>query len=115
LGITAVAVESGTYYADAGDRLEIVSADVAAKYPDATFYCEIDGILVRETNNGSDASKKLMAGDTITHVNKIQVLSVADVAAIINDLYGGDTIEITFVRGGKTMVTNIQLSEAEIQ
>lgn len=115
LGITGVAVQKGTYYADAGDRLEIVTSAYAENHPDSTFYCSVSGVLVRGATKGTDAAKKLKNGDIITQINGIDIVSIADVSLIINDLYGGDSVEITYSRDGDIHKISLILSEAEIQ
>jgi serine protease Do len=70
------------------------------------------GVYVTSVNEGSAAEKAgLRNGDVITAVDGNEVKSAAELTAQKNQHEAGDTITITYVRGGDTFDTELTLDE----
>ncbi len=115
MGIICNNVTKGKYYSISSGKLEVVDKAYADKNPHSSFYAEEDGICVISTNQGLDADGKLLAGDVITKINGKRVYTAEQLTSFINDLHGGDKVEITYLRGGKTYTVTVTLTEAPIK
>lgn len=115
IGITGVGVESGTYYRKTLTGVEVVSAVFAEKNPDTTFYASATGVYVTAINSWADAYGKLQEGDIITHLNGATVFNVLQVSEIINDMTGGDTVDLTVYRNGESINYTIALGVEELK
>ena len=115
IGITGVGVEMGNYYRTTLTGIEKVSAVYAEKNPDSTFYAGANGVYITTINSWADAKNKLKEGDIITHLNGATVFNVSQVSEIINDLSGGDTVDLTVYRNGESLNFTITLGVEELK
>lgn len=109
IGITGVGVEKGTYYRRTMTGVEVVSAIYAEKNPATSFFAGANGVYITDINKGADAKDKLREGDIITHLNGATVFNVTQVSEIINDMSGGDTVDLTVYRDGQSIDVTITL------
>ena len=114
IGITGVGVEKGTYYRLTMTGVEIVSAIYAEKNPATSFLAGANGVYITNINKGADAKGKLQEGDIITHLNGATVFNVTQVSEIINDMSGGDTVDLTVYRNGQNIDVTITLGVEEL-
>jgi Do/DeqQ family serine protease len=71
---------------------------------------EINGLYINEVILGSGAAQSgLKEGDIITKVDGIQIFSPSDLQERIGRLGPGDKVQLTYLRGGKQLVTNVTL------
>ena len=71
---------------------------------------EINGLYINEVIPGSGAAQGgLKEGDIITKVDGIQIFSPSDLQERIGRLGPGDKVQLTYLRGGKQLVTNVTL------
>ena len=115
IGITCVSVQKGTWYKHTDTGIEIVTEDYALSHPKSTFYAEEDGVYVKFTSAGMDAHGKLLAGDIITKIDGTRVYTQYQLMAVLNEHRGGDTVTLTYYRGGKYHDVKVSLKEAEIK
>ena len=117
LGVTGVGVLKNTYYENytnaEGSGVKIVDEEYAKSHPSTTFYAPVTGVHVSATTPGSDAFKKLKAGDFITEVNGNTVSTIYHVMNIINEYNGGDSVTVKYYRDGKYYAVEITLGAAE--
>ena len=114
IGITCVSVQKNTWYKHTDKGIEVVEKSYADQYPKTTFYAEEDGVYVKFTSDGPDASKKLKSGDIITKVNGTRVYTQPQMMGVLNNFHGGDTVTITYYRNGKYHDVDVTLKEAPI-
>jgi membrane-associated protease RseP (regulator of RpoE activity) len=69
--------------------------------------------VVSVTPNGPAARAGLQPGDMLITLNNQRVSSLRDVLAVINGLEIGDTIPLTYYRGGRTYETQIGPDEVD--
>jgi S1-C subfamily serine protease len=69
--------------------------------------------VVSVTPNGPAARAALQPGDMLITLNNQRVSSLRDVLAVINGLEIGDTIPLTYYRGGRTYETQIGPDEVD--
>jgi S1-C subfamily serine protease len=75
---------------------------------------EINGLYVNEVIPGSGADKGgLKEGDIITKVDGTQILSPSDLQERIGRLGPGDKVQLSYLRDGKLLVTNVTLKGEE--
>jgi Do/DeqQ family serine protease len=75
---------------------------------------EINGLYVNEVIPGSGADKGgLKEGDIITKVDGTQILSPSDLQERIGRLGPGDKVQLSYLRGGKTLATTVTLKGEE--
>ena len=115
IGINSSDVKRGKWYKLADKKLESITAEQAAQDPDNSFNAKEDGICVTSTSAGSGADGKLLPGDVITAINGQRVYTVRQLTACINELHGGDQVEITCYRDGKEQTVTITLLESPIK
>ena len=117
LGITGVGVQKNTFYENytnsEGSGVKVVDEEYAKSHPSTTFYAAVAGVHVSSTSVGSDASKKLIAGDIITEINGNTVNTIYGVMSIINEYNGGDSVTVKYYRSGKYYEAEITLGAAE--
>lgn len=71
---------------------------------------EINGLYINEVILGSGAAQSgLKEGDIITKVDGIQIFSPSDLQERIGRLGPGDKVQLTYLRGGKQLLTNVTL------
>ena len=113
LGITGVGVEEGKWYQDVttddGNMIKEVTESFAQQNPDSTFYAAKSGVRVSALTKGLDAAGKLAVGDIITAVAGVEVYNIYQVMDVINKHDGGDTVTVTYWRGGQTYTADITL------
>ena len=113
IGITGVGVQAETWYEnvmqDGALSIKEVTEIYAASHTATTFYAAVSGVYVSDTNKSLDAAGKLQIGDIITKVNNIEVANIYAVMDIINEFSGGDTVSVTFYRGGDYRSVEITL------
>ena len=118
-GRPALGVETVTI-SDAGSWLEAVS-----KYPDLESYTSkiyapssyyyIEGVYVVSVDDDiiyADGGNILSFGDRVISVGGVSVYDNSDITSAVNNYESGDTIEITVMRKGKTVVVEVVLAEA---
>ena len=130
LGITAINVEEGEHYFyngtegnlygyennegteykinSVGAKIELTEEELRDPNNDV-FTADASGIYVVKVTKGLGADGKLEYGDIVTELNGVSVSVVDDARAIFKTLKAGDSIEVKFVRGGKSTVTNMIL------
>ena len=117
LGVTGVGVLKNTYYENytnaEGSGVKVVDEEYAKSHPSTTFYAPVTGVHVSSTTPGSDAFKKLKAGDIITEINGNTVNTIYSVMSIINEYNGGDSVTVKYYRSGKYYETEITLGSAK--
>ena len=70
-----------------------------------------DGLLVSAVAAGSPAEKAgLMAGDSLTAINKQPLISIADMQWALNAAPSDGTLEVQFQRGGQALTKSVALS-----
>lgn len=75
---------------------------------------EINGLYVNEVISGSGAVQAgLKEGDIITKVDGNQIFSPSDLQERIGRLGPGDKVQLTYLRDGRTLVTNVTLKGEE--
>lgn len=115
MGVTCVSVQKNTWYINTADGIEMVTEEYAMANPGAAFYPEEDGVYVKFASEGTDSYDKLFPGDIITKINNTRVYTSEQLISVLNDLHGGDQVNITFFRNGKYFDVSIALREAPIQ
>lgn len=86
---------------------------VGAIPTDAAQYFNIpNGLYVTGVEPGSDAEARgIAAGDVITAVNGVKVLTTSDLSAILDSLSVGDSVTLTVYRSGSSFDVNVKLEE----
>ena len=75
---------------------------------------EINGLYINEVIPGSGAAQGgLKEGDIITKVDGNQIFSPSDLQERIGRLGPGDKVQLTYLRDGKLLVTNVTLKGEE--
>jgi len=75
---------------------------------------EINGLYINEVIPGSGAAQGgLKEGDIITKVDGNQIFSPSDLQERIGRLGPGDKVQLSYVRAGKLLVTNVTLKGEE--
>ncbi len=113
LGIRCRAVEAGKYYAANADGAGEIAASEVSTYQSAGYTIlnpAVSGIIVLGVEDGMDAKDKLQYGDIITAVNAIETVTDAELMAVINEHYAGDTVTLTVYRGSIYTPVDITLS-----
>ena len=109
IGIVGVGLEAGVWYEFTDEEVRAVTDVYAMAHPDTCIKISVSGVYITSLNSNLDASKQLLAGDVITHINNVKVTTTYDIMDIINEFNGGDKVSITFVRDGKTKTVSITL------
>ena len=109
MGITCVSVQKDKWYKTNSTGIEEVTPNSLN-----SFHTEEDGVYVMSTSAGMDAHGKLMAGDIITEINGTRIYTQYQLMSVLNDLSGGDSVTITYYRGGEYFEISITLKEAPI-
>ena len=115
MGILCVSVQKGVWYKNTNEGIEQVDESYAMANPSSTFYADEDGVYVKSTSQGMDAHGKLRSGDIITEINGTRIYNQYQLMSVINELRGGDTVELTVYRNGNYINVSITLKEAEIE
>lgn len=112
LGITTVMIDTTASLNDA-----------LRQYPDLENYVytrnffgqqAVAGLYVVDPSTGAGygaESTALEFGDRITQIGSVVISSSADVKTALNGYAAGDTVQITFIRGNKSYITEIVLDE----
>lgn len=108
-------VEEGKWYEITEGKAKTVDEKYAKAHPDATFFASEEGICVISVGNGSDADGKLLPQDVITAIDGKRIYNSRQLSTFINDLHGGDEIEITYLRDGKTATVTVTVTEAPVK
>lgn len=109
IGITGVGLEAGVWYEFTDNEVRIVSESYATGHPDTCIKLSISGVYITSLSPTLDANNHLLPGDVITRVNNVKVATTFDIMDIVNELDGGDTVSVTFVRDGETNTVSITL------
>ena len=112
IGIVGVGVQAGTSYVDLGDSISSDPEDLR-KYPDKVFYAAHTGVLVKGTTPGLDAANKLQVGDIIVMADGHELATIYDLMDVINEHIGGETVQLTYYRGGVANIVDVELGYAE--
>ena len=108
-------VEAGKWYEIAEGKAKTVDEKYAKSHPDTTFFASEEGICVISVVKDSDAYGKLLPQDIITAIDGKRVYNSRQLSTFINDLHGGDEIEITYLRDGKTASVTVTVTEAPVK
>lgn len=74
------------------------------------------GLYVTQVDAGSDAEKKgIRPGDILLQLDDIQITDQSSVNTALCNRPGGETVRITFLRGGSKQSLELTLSEEEDQ
>ncbi len=115
IGVTCVSVQKDNWYVNTEDGIMMVTEEYAMANPGTAFYTEEDGVYVKFASEGTDSYGKLLPGDIITKINNTRVYTSEQLMSVLNELHGGDQVNITFFRNGKYIDVSITLGEAPIQ
>ncbi len=115
LGITCVTVEKDLWYVETETGISFVEEEYAMANPGYAALAEESGILVTSTTEGMDAHGKILHGDIITNADGIRVYTVEQLTSYLNDLHGGDTVNLKVFRNGESVSIGITLKEAPIE
>ncbi len=115
IGIVGVGVEAGKYYINipGENRIQEVSPEDAAAYPNEVFYARYTGIWVQSTTPGLDAAKKLQPDDIIVMADGRELANIYDLMDVINSHNGGETVQLTYYRNGVANIVDVELGYAE--
>lgn len=111
VGITCVQVTKGKYYRHVSNGIEEVTQEYAESRPASTFRADASGVLVTATSASADVHGKLKAGDIIVGMNGQRFTSRDFFMNMINDLHGGDTVTIIYVRDGIEYAIDVVLGK----
>jgi 2-alkenal reductase len=101
-------------------RVEKPGIGIIALSEDVTARLDVTGIVIDRVLQGSPADKAGLQGvdrrlgvlgDVITHVAGRPVLSVADLAAILQEVGVGKDVEVTVVRNGRVRTVNVTITD----
>lgn len=68
------------------------------------------GVTVKDVDEDSPASKAGMKeGDVITQVNGKEIAGVEDIRLLVRDIKEGDTVKLSYKRGGKTQTSELKI------
>lgn len=68
------------------------------------------GVLIGSVENGSPSAKAgIKVGDVITKMGNTKITSVASLRYELYKYKSGDTVSVTYLRGGRTYTTNLTL------
>lgn len=110
LGITTVMIDTTSAYNEAIHQYP----DLEAYIPRNFFGQRQGGLYVVDPTTGkgyADGADELAFGDCITQIGTMQISTAADIQTALNGYVAGETVQITFIRGNKTHVTEIILDE----
>ena len=115
IGIVGVGVQAGKYYINipGENRIQEVSPEDAAAYPNEVFYAPYTGVWVQSTTPGLDASNKLQPNDIIVLADGQELATIYDLMDVINEHSGGETVQITYYRNGVANIVDIELGYAD--
>ena len=98
LGVAMINVSDGMYYKKYYDML--------------SKYNITSGVIINEVESGSPSDKAgLKSGDIIVKLDDNQISNIAYLRYYLYNYAVGDTVEITFIRNGKTKNTKVTLGE----
>ncbi len=112
LGVVGVGVEAGVSYVMFEDHISSDPADLL-KYADRVFTASHTGILVTGLVPGLDAEKKLQPGDIIVLADGKELRTIYDLMDVVNEYYGGDTVQLVYYRNGVANTVDIVLGHAD--
>jgi serine protease Do len=69
------------------------------------------GVLVMDVVAGSPADGKLKQNDVLTKLDDQLLMDPQQLAALIRMHHKGDSVSLTYIRGGKTAAVTVELSE----
>ena len=113
IGITGIGLDADVWYELTADGAHTVNDAYAIKHPDRCIKLSTPGVYVTSLSPNLDASNHLVQSDVITHVNGVRVYTTYGIMDIINELDGGDSISVTFVRDGEPSTVSITLGTEE--
>lgn len=115
----AIPIEDATTYADRiikGENMSrpylgvsMVDASVES-YARQFGISPTTGVLIGSVENGSPSAKAgIKVGDVITKMGNTKITSVASLRYELYKYKSGDTVSVTYLRGGRTYTTNLTL------
>ena len=111
LGITGVFVDGGVYYLPDETGVKPIPESELDQYDAASLlHPEVSGVYVMGFAEGMDAASKMEVGDIITAAEGEELASMAQLSAIVNEFYAGDTVTLTVYRKGSSVDVQILLS-----
>ncbi len=130
LGITAVVVKEGKdyyfdgengrlygyvkvgnteYREDADGNRQILTEAERNRPGSGVFHAYATGVAVTDVTRGLGADGKLQRFDVIVQLNDTKITGMNDVKKLLQSLSAGDSIQVTYVREGKTQTQTMQL------
>jgi putative serine protease PepD len=109
----------GVGFAIPSNTVQSIAAQIVAGKPIAHAYF---GVQAQDSSSpigadlaavlpGTPAAKAgLKAGDVVTRLDNTTVASQSDLSAVIGAKHPGDSMKVTYVRGGKTATVTVQLT-----
>ena len=109
----------GVGFAIPSNTVQAVAAQIVAGKPIAHAYF---GVQVQDSSSpiGADlaavlpgtpaANAGLKAGDVVTKLDNTTVTSQSDLSALIGTKHPGDSMKVTYIRGGKTATVTVKLT-----
>ena len=73
------------------------------------FHAYATGVAVTDVTRGLGADGKLQRFDVIVQLNDTKITGMNDVKKLLQSLSAGDSIQVTYVREGKTQTQTMQL------
>lgn len=88
------------------------SAAAAAALNELGMPYVADGVFVNEVESGDPASQRLVAGDIITSLNRVPVVSVVDLTEALEAVDAGGTVRLRVMRGSDENMLTVKTVES---